>query len=906
MCAKAFVASTAASVRIERARARRVVARSRARWTRPSSSSSTTRGCGYRRARGAPSSSTTATRAFLDRRRDGGVERDASSSSSASATLFANAKRAEVRIPGFVVFVDVADATTARGERAVDAALRAGATIVVLRIGGNAAEGMSGKKLYEAAAAMKTLVRGRARVLVADRTDIAASAELDGVVLTDDGVPTVVARKALSETALVVHESENAEEAEKASKEGADLLLVRDVGVLDSIRERVSVPIFVDAREGVSGLIADGGAAMLEELAAKGANGVTIRELVGDEASEDEGNVAAAVEATARALRQSDDKLETTNGIETPSEKRESTQVELVSSSVEETLERERELMNQILDFLRANCSDLDEIKLLAEAQKGLAELFLVVICGEFNAGKSSVINAMLGDKFVAEGILPTTNEIAMLRYGARKSREQTEDGFFNVDLPAELLKQVSIVDTPGTNVILQRQQQLTEEFVPRADLVLFVLSADRPMTESEIKFLTYIRKWGKKVVFVVNKIDLLDRNDVGEVAQFVKDNAMRLLGVTDPAVLPVSSRNALKAKKARRDYADSPEFIESGFAEFEEYVMSFLGGSGERAGEALRLKLSTPLNVSDLLLNAAEQILLSEDDAATEELSMAVGVKDQMEGYRVEMTADAAAQRKAARQVVETVVKRAEAIVDDNLRVSNAASLFTTYVLGSDASGVEARYKSTVLGDAEEELSVAVDEFSAWLKRNNDAQLDAYAEALKARGFDVSLADAKDAVASSEKTSSAVAESFDHDSAAKLLDDAIRKAVNSTIGSAGGAFVIAFFATGFMNSFSEDVLTYALALAGAYISVLSLPLKRVETKSKIRKTAEAFLTELEEALEKECTDEVGRVIQKITTMCAPWEAAARAESARVSDCLDRRRLLESDLADLTRDVANL
>jgi predicted GTPase len=49
------------------------------------------------------------------------------------------------------------------------------------------------------------------------------------------------------------------------------------------------------------------------------------------------------------------------------------------------------------------------------------------------------------------------------------------------------LLKQMNIVDTPGTNVILQRQQRLTEEFVPRADLLLFVISADRPLTESEV-----------------------------------------------------------------------------------------------------------------------------------------------------------------------------------------------------------------------------------------------------------------------------------------------------------------------------------------------------------------------------------------------------------------------------------
>lgn len=54
--------------------------------------------------------------------------------------------------------------------------------------------------------------------------------------------------------------------------------------------------------------------------------------------------------------------------------------------------------------------------------------------------------------------------------------------------IPAELLKELSVVDTPGTNVILGRQQRLTEEFVPRADLVLFVLSADRPFTESEVR----------------------------------------------------------------------------------------------------------------------------------------------------------------------------------------------------------------------------------------------------------------------------------------------------------------------------------------------------------------------------------------------------------------------------------
>ena len=119
-------------------------------------------------------------------------------------------------------------------------------------------------------------------------------------------------------------------------------------------------------------------------------------------------------------------------------------------------------------------------------------------------------MNALLGSRFLDEGILPTTNEISVLRYSATDpSVVVLPDGIVERTLPAKLLQEINIVDTPGTNVVLERQQRLTEEYVPRADMVLFVLSSDRPFTESEVKFLEYIRKWGKKVIFVVNKVSL-------------------------------------------------------------------------------------------------------------------------------------------------------------------------------------------------------------------------------------------------------------------------------------------------------------------------------------------------------------------------------------------------------------
>jgi small GTP-binding protein len=400
-------------------------------------------------------------------------------------------------------------------------------------------------------------------------------------------------------------------------------------------------------------------------------------------------------------------------------------------------LERERALLDDAVAFLRSGAPELEEIDLLVEARRGLEELFLLVIVGEFNAGKSSVINAVLGERFLKEGILPTTNEITVLKYGDKNETKQSTDGFYTQTVPAELLKEVNIVDTPGTNVILERQQRLTEEFVPRADLVLFVLSADRPMTESEVKFLTYIKKWGKKVVFVVNKCDRLEnREEIDEVKAFVADNAERLLGVADAAVMPVSAKAALAAKRT------GAPLTNTGFVELEDYVLSFLGGGGEksgsRGGEGMRLKLNTPLQVSELLFAAAEEILATERKAAAEEVAAATGVGDAMEAYADAMSEDFVAQLDAVRQCVLRSVARCDELLDSTLRLTNAAELFATYVLGNGGGGsIKRGYQAAVLGDARSELRAALAEHTGWLKRNNTNQLKAYEEAVRARGFD-------------------------------------------------------------------------------------------------------------------------------------------------------------------------
>ena len=880
-----------------------------------------------------------------------------SKSSSSSGNLFQGKKRSKAKLPGYAFYVSPEDfSSTKEGDERlpehIEAVVKKGATMVVLH---DPTSSLSTREFYNLAVNIKTNLRERCALLVVDRTDIVSSAEIDGVVLSTDGVPTVVARKSMPEGSLVVVSAgENAKNAEIAAKEGCDVLFVSDASVAKKIRDNVSVPIFSSFRDAAD-LTSN-----IDTIVAAGCDGVTLYESANKKDAAIADTIGAALSALGGDEREDNNFLNKDEATErkvaysTKSAIPPTQFTSVIGEQGERLLNKEREILDDIVNFLETSAPELEEIKLLLDARKGLDELFLIVIVGEFNAGKSSVINAVLGDKFLAEGILPTTNEITVLRYGESKQRVQSEDGFYNQDIPVDLLKQVSIVDTPGTNVILKRQQRLTEEFVPRADLVLFVLSADRPMTESEVKFLSYIKKWGKKVVFVLNKCDLLETDeDRNEVTKFVRDNAKRLLGVDNAPVIPVAARNALRLKKAN---ASMKEYAETGFPAFEEYVNSYLGGgsgnnkSGEnRSGEALRLKLATPLNVSELLLSASKQILDAEMSVADTEVAAASGVDEQMNAYKETMVKDASEQVNFVRANVNGAVKRANALVDETLRLENALDLITTYIVGADyselddldvasnssgdsadaASGGEGNrkkrkkkyskfvkaYQSTVLGSADQELKKTVKEFSKWLKRNNDARLSSYLKAVSSRGFDttVTASGIKEFLESSEKgapkinsAAIAVADNFDNEAAAYKLDEEMRSAVYGSLGSSAGALVSAFVLSGFLSSMSEDILAYLLAAAVGYVGILSLPLKRQECKAKIQRAAEALVEDVERELLKELAEEIDATSDRVDQLVAPWEAAARVERARVQKCLEVQEKYATEVENLAIEVENL
>src|SRR5258706_489262 len=187
---------------------------------------------------------------------------------------------------------------------------------------------------------------------------------------------------------------------------------------------------------------------------------------------------------------------------------------QLLTETQARFLREEKEALADVRTALAGLDVARDVLTTLQNAILQLDELFLLVVVGEFNAGKSALMNALLGagqERVLAEGVTPTTSRVTLVKWGPEISEQVVDEGYAIYTHPMALLRELNIVDTPGTNAVIRQHERLTEEFVPRSDLVLFVTSADRPMTESERQFLERIRAWGKKVIVAINKADIFE-----------------------------------------------------------------------------------------------------------------------------------------------------------------------------------------------------------------------------------------------------------------------------------------------------------------------------------------------------------------------------------------------------------
>jgi GTPase SAR1 family protein len=225
--------------------------------------------------------------------------------------------------------------------------------------------------------------------------------------------------------------------------------------------------------------------------------------------------------------------------------------------------------------WLAERCADIEAIQILQARLTNLQSAALLVIVGEVKAGKSSFINALVREEVCEVAPGPCTVRIQELVYGIERKPDSLGEAWQRVYLPKEVLREVTIVDTPGTNSIIENHETITENYIPQSDLVVFVISAANPHTKSAWALLTLIRKeWHRKMVFVLQQADRASEKELTTNLEHVTQYA-RERQVENPIVFTLS---------AKRELEGMPE---SGFSEFRNYLQDAIA-----CGEVWRMKV--------------------------------------------------------------------------------------------------------------------------------------------------------------------------------------------------------------------------------------------------------------------------------------------------------------------------
>ena len=233
----------------------------------------------------------------------------------------------------------------------------------------------------------------------------------------------------------------------------------------------------------------------------------------------------------------------------------------------------------------------------VADIKNRIHDPYMFVIVGEVKAGKSSFINALLESKNEICKVAPSpmTDTIQQIVYGEAESITEITPHLKRITFPEEILKEVAIVDTPGTNTIAEYHQDITESFVPASDLIVFVFESKNPYRESAWKFLDFIKEeWRKKIVFILQQKDLMEPDDLKINMEGVRTNALSR-GIAEPVVYAVSAKQELDGDKAG-----------SGFGPVRTYINDHITG-----GKAPYLKLlnnaETSLTINDKIYSGLD-----------------------------------------------------------------------------------------------------------------------------------------------------------------------------------------------------------------------------------------------------------------------------------------------------------
>jgi small GTP-binding protein len=550
-----------------------------------------------------------------------------------------------------------------------------------------------------------------------------------------------------------------------------------------------------------------------------------------------------------------------------------------------------RDLLARLRDVLTHFGASSSDQAAMAASIRQLDELFLLVVVGEFNSGKSAFINALLGRALLQEGVTPTTAQIQVLKYGETVTRGVGSRESATVTAPVELLRDVQIVDTPGTNAIIREHERLTAEFVPRSDLVLFITSADRPFTETERLFLAAIRGWRKKIVIVVNKVDILNETELEAVLDFVRKGARDLLG-SDPAVWPVSARLAYQAKHGQPSL-----WAASRFEALERHLRGVLEGRNR-----FDLKLANPLGVGQALAGryatiASERLAVIEEDRqrlADIERQLVVSREDLDRGFELRMA--------GVEKELAEMSARGHRFFEDTLRIGRVVDLL-------NRARMQKEFEEKVVEDTPLQIERLVTELIEWLVDQDLRQWQAVVRKLSehqqrhesrmlgAPDVGTFHGDRAQLIDSIGRKAQRVVDSYDKRREAEVMANQAYGAVAAAAAAGGAAVGLGTLVTIAASTVAADVTGILLASVVLGVGFLIIPARRRRAKAMLDEKITSLRSNLTSALRTEFARAREKSSHRLADAVAPYARFVESEQRRWSEAQKTLGLLREETA---------
>ncbi|HEX9985596.1 MAG TPA: dynamin family protein [Thermoanaerobaculia bacterium] len=573
----------------------------------------------------------------------------------------------------------------------------------------------------------------------------------------------------------------------------------------------------------------------------------------------------------------------------------------VVDPAVQALLRRESALLVELRETLERE--QAEERRRVEELLATLEDLFTIVVVGEFNAGKSSLINALFGDVLRTEGPIPVDDVISILRYGETASQRTISDFIIEQFYPVEFLRNITLVDTPGTNSIVTRHQEITEDFIPRADLVLFVTSIDRPLSESERRFLEYIREWGKKVVFVLNKIDTKSDAEIAQVEDYLKTNVRTIFGF-DATIYPVAGKLALEAKAGTRQPRD---WTRSRFEALEDYIFHVLSEK-----ERVRIKLSAPLETILSLSKKQFRMIESRRELLATDKARIESITDQLDRARADLEGNFKQFVIRIDNLMMDLERRGLDFLDRYVRIQHVMLL-------RDSLRFKDEFDRQVFQGWKGNIDSTIQEAVDWLVKENmklwGGTVDEFhrrADA-DARNAEVIGRVGREFAYNREEVYSRIRQhaeqrlaSYDVNVESRRIIDTAMRAVLHSFGLGAGALGLGYLMTAAVTSTAVDVTGLTAATMLLVTSFLILPYKRSKAKTEFQSRIEELRGQLRDSLNRESTNEIERMIRSVTGAFEPYQRFYASESEKIERFAAKLTTIEGEARTISAEIAKL